>query len=215
MTTDNPNDLPPDDSTEFDPDTHALLDSLDDEINPDEIAEGYRYRIIALLPEGLKTLIREAGEAVDLTIEPAFIWQADFTTENQHAIAAVLDEWVQTFFPIQTKFERVFSDVIGEQTYIAGWQLTNADLMVEAQNDLTTKLAPMIVPNTDTSATFRPVLPVMMGVPAEAFPQLVAHLHQNFEAIELSIGAVELQRLPLEPETDAEWESMGNFHPST
>jgi hypothetical protein len=182
--------------------------------------QNYRYRIAVSLPPLLQAAIEEALDEVGLIDEKqvgAFQWQAAFQCNQPQTIAASLDEWVQDNLPIPTKTERVHSAVIGTQTYIGGWTLSNSEAIYKAQEKLTTQLADIITPEADDDSTFRAILPVHNDVPANRFPQLIGHLQRRFKAEAWKIEAVELLRLPLDkkgnPEADATWNVMGTFRP--
>lgn len=186
----------------------------------DEPEQNYRYRITVSLPPLLQAAIEEALGEVGLIDEKpvgAFQWQAAFQCDQPQAIAASLDAWVQDNLPIPTKTERVHSAVIGTQTYIGGWKLSNSDAIYKAQEKLTSQLADIITPEADDDSTFRAILPVHNDVPANRFPQLIGHLQRRFKSETWKIEAVELLRLPLDkkgnPEVDATWNVMGTFRP--
>ncbi|NDJ85318.1 MAG: hypothetical protein GYB66_05495 [Chloroflexi bacterium] len=186
------------------------------------IQQRYRYRVAAQLPDTIKTAILEALRNVglkDLATEGYLQFQADFTAENPQSLATTLDAWVQDHLPVETRLERVHSEVIGSQTYVAGWSLTNQDTIYQAQNALTRQLADIVTPDANTKTTFRALLPVLMDVPASAFPRLVGYLQHQFEPQALTIDAVELLHLPItddgEPAEDASWEVMGVFRSQT
>ncbi len=214
---------PPDAATE------ALLQSLND-IKPQTVSEPlaaavvdeatedatrYRYRIAAALPKTLQEAITEALDTVDL--DPAvgmFQWQASFEVERMDVLRAALNEWSQEHLPIETGTEKVYCAVEGSQTYVAGWTLANTSAIYQAQNALTTSLAAIVTPLAGESAVFRTILPVMVGVPADRFPQLVAHLHGQFTPETWSIQSLEILRIPIDDNgvimTGAEWEVVNN-----
>lgn len=185
-----------------------------------DIDQHYRYRIAISLPPLLQAAIDEALEEVGLIEDKqvgAFQWQAAFQCENPQAMAASLDQWVQENLPVPTKTERVHSAVIGTQTYIGGWTLSNSDSIYKAQEKLTAHLADTITPETDDDSTFHAILPVHTNVPPEHFPQLIGFLQRRFKPEAWKIEALELWRLPLDkkgnPEADATWSVMGTFRP--
>lgn len=198
-----------------------------DEVEPiEEAPPVYRYRIAASLSPELDTMITAALKAVDMGLPDSglFQWQAPFRTDQPHAIAGVLDQWVTQFLPIKTSLERVHSEVIGTQTYIVGWRLDNPEALHAAQNALTAQLAPIIEPEPDALATFRPVIPVKVTIPPDRLPPLVGFLQRNFEEQAWAIEAIELLRAPVPDEEEIEereseetpideWEVIASFKP--
>lgn len=182
-----------------------------------DVQQVYRYRIAAVLPPALQNAIHDtlnAAELGDSLDSGVFQWQAPYLTENPQEVAAVLDAWVQQHLPIKTATKRVHSEVVGAQSYIAGWELTNAKLIYQAHTALTTQLAALINPDTNASAIFRAIVPVLPEVPAERFPQVVGFLQRNFEAQAVTIAALEILRKPVDDETST-WQVMGVFKPQT
>ncbi|MBI5929315.1 MAG: hypothetical protein HY862_08410 [Chloroflexi bacterium] len=186
----------------------------------------YRYRVAAVLSSDLEAMINAALKAVDLGLPDSglFQWQAPFRTDQPHALASALDQWVTRFLPIKTGLERVHSEVVGTQTYIVGWRLENNDALHTAQTALTTQLAPIIEPEPDAPATFRAVIPVKSTIPPDRLPPLVGFLQRNFEEQSWTIEAVELLRAPVPNEEEIEereseetpideWEVIATFKP--
>jgi hypothetical protein len=191
-------------------------------ISPETPSPIYRYRVAAVLPPELEEVIRTALEAFELG--PAerglFQWQAPFRSEQPHAVAGALDEWARNNLPIATQAAQVHSEVIGAQTYVAGWKLTNAEAIHKAQNALTVELAPFIEPEPDAPASFRAVIPLKASLPPNRLPHIVGYLQKHFKPHDWLIEAVELLRAPIpaegetaQPEVVEQWEVAGAFKP--
>ncbi len=198
-----------------------------DEVEPiEEAPPVYRYRIAASLSPDLDKMISAALKAVDMGLPDTglFQWQAPFRTDQPHAIAGVLDQWATQFLPIKTSLARVYSEVVGAQTYIVGWRLDNSEALHAAQNALTTQLAPIIEPEPDVPVTFRAVIPIKATIPPDRLPPLVGFLQRNFEEQAWAIEAIELLRAPVPDEEEIEereseetpideWEVIASFKP--
>lgn len=191
---------------------------------PVEAPPIYRYRVAAALSPAVEEMVSAALKSVDMGLPDSglFEWQAPFRTEQPHAIASALDGWATQHLPISTRLERVHSEVIETQHYLAGWRLSNVVAIHAAQNALTATLAPLIEPEPDAPATFRPVLSVKANIPAEHLPALVGFLQRSFEEQDWTIEGIELLRAAVpdeeelaeraEEETEIdEWEVISTF----
>lgn len=129
---------------------------------------------------------------------------ASFQADSEEALIASLRKWVNQHLPIATGFDRVYSTVVGSNTYIAGWRLTNSQAIQRAQTALTLQLASLITPTPNPVTIYTTVLPLLPSIPAELFPRVVGFLQQHFHNISWNMESIVLQRRPLD--THDAWE---------
>lgn len=167
--------------------------------SPDDLPpDAYYYRLVATLPDDIETQITEALASIEVTDSADGLQlQAPFQAVNLASVFSAIEQWAHHYLPLDSGLSSVHSEVRGAQQYVAGWRLTNATPLHQAQNDLTTRLAGIAIPAPNTSATFRPIIGLLTFTPAEKFPQLVAHLHQHFITTPFTIQSVSLLRMPL------------------
>lgn len=177
----------------------------------------YRYRIVFVLPKDIEALIRptlieaeiEVGTDIGL-----FELQSEFRVDSIEAIYSIVDVWAQNHLPLQVEATRVYSNVIGAQTYVAGWKLEPDEKIYTTYNALDEQLQPLIQPIPELKETFKPVLFIHTKTLAEKFPRLVACLQNQFKSQQINFTQVALQRQPIPAENDAaivEWETLRLF----
>ncbi|PJF44095.1 MAG: hypothetical protein CUN55_05755 [Phototrophicales bacterium] len=190
------------------------------EVTPTRIQ--YRYRVTVSPPPHIQSVIDAAVREIGLDsahVESNMIWQVDFQTKTEDVVIDTIARWCKNNLPIQTALMRVYCNVIGEQTYVAGWQLANDEALKAAQNRLVKLLAPLITVEPTANTVFHPILLISSNVPAALFPKLIAYLQQNFTELEWHIASCELRRQPLDEDdaslSNAEWEIAHIFNANT
>lgn len=193
--------------------------AIPDDVSPDPIAlpieddlssqdQYYHYKISVQVPPHIKTLVQSALTAIglaDVSPQDIFQWQAPFQAENLPAIISLLETWVNENLPLKTSTKRVYSEVVGAQRYIAGWELDNTRNIYQAHLSMTSQLADLIIPHADADATFRAILPILPEVPVEHFAHLVGYLQQHFEPQTINIEAIEILQRPAD-DRSGNWE---------
>ncbi|MCB9435958.1 MAG: hypothetical protein H6673_03080 [Anaerolineales bacterium] len=165
----------------------------------------YEYQISAVLPTVVQQTIQMAldhihfGESID-----RYPLLASFRVDTEDVLVANLREWANKYLPINTGFERVYSTVVGQNTYIAGWQLTNSQAIQRAQTALTIQLASLITTIPSPEAIYSAILPLMPSIPVDLFPTVVTFLQRHFHATSWDIEAIVLHRR--QSESNGPWE---------
>jgi hypothetical protein len=194
------------------------------EVETEDTSVTYQYRISARLTETVRNAVQEACQAVELEPESTGFLQMHpvFRTKDSNKIAGILDSWVQDHLPLKTAFSSVYSEVVGAQTYRAGWKLDNVESLQAAHDALQNALVDDASTEPAMKEYFRPVLFIQSSIPAPILPRLVAHLQTHFEALEWTIEGVELCRAPVVEQADeaedtespsgrVKWQVMGEF----
>jgi hypothetical protein len=202
-----------------------MQEALSADMNPsptdidDLQPESYLYVVRAVLPQRVVDMVQGALNHIQPEVNDVegLQVQAAFLTQDIHSVSNVLDQWARHYLPLPTGLAHVHSEVRGAQQYVAGWRLDNAAAWHEAQNDLTTRLAGLITPGPNATATFRAIVGLIPSTPATDFPKLVAFLQQQFEPFDFAVVAVQIYRKPLPgyaTELHAEqrdWQLYGTF----
>lgn len=165
----------------------------------------YEYQLSVVLPPPVQQAIQAALGHINMESHHGqFTLVASFQADTEEALIAGLREWVSKYLPIATGFDRVYSKVVGQNTYIAGWRLTNSQAIQRAQTALTLQLASSITPTPNPATIYTTVLPLLPSIPAELFPRVVGFLQQHFHTISWDMESIVLQRRPLD--THDAWE---------
>lgn len=188
-----------------------LPDGVEDSMQESDEHRGtavvYLYRIAVQLPTTIQQMVDTALAHIGLPPQPSdFQLLASFQTESIEAVTTQLADWVSNYLPITTGFGRVYTAVVGQNTYIAGWHLTNTQTIQHAQTALSLQLDPLITPIVNTQSIHTTILPILLSVPAEHYPQLVGFLQHHFEETIWHIDSIGLLRRPVD--SDEGWETF-------
>jgi len=181
----------------------ANLRALLEEDTPPPII--YRYKVAAVLPMAVETLLNEMREAVGLGTAPPgfFALSPDFTSETPEPLLSALGAWAAAHLPLPMQLTLVEAQVVGQQRYVAGFALDAAEALGNAQKALAAALSPHC-----PAAPFMPIVPVSDATPAALFPRLIHAMQNAFAPQDCTLAAVELLRVP---EGDDRWEVVQKF----
>lgn len=200
--------LPPARPRGMAPQVEAQSDEeVSDEETLDEKASViYHYRVVAALLPEMEMKINTARQAAELDIAEAgsFALYQTFKAEDESALVVAVRGWAEAHLPLKLTLDRVTAVVRGANRYIAGWFLTPARELKDAQAELVKALDPLIEILPDPGALpFTPRLIVSDFTPAEKFPRLIYELQTRFQRDGFTLSELEILRVP---EGDDRWE---------
>jgi hypothetical protein len=169
----------------------------------------YRYRIALVLSPEVETQVKALRQAVNLPDAEIGILTLlpDFRTDHLDDVQEILEEWVQDHLPLETTLESIEARTIGSQRYLAAWQLSPAEPILQAQEALSDNLSQYITLE-ETGLPFQSRLIIADHTPPKIFPRLVREMQTQFERLTWQMDTLELLRAP---EADARWEVLEKF----
>lgn len=141
------------------------------------------YHVLIALPDALRAevlALRAAGNIVDMP-PPGVLLGSAFRTTQIDAVQEALTRWTRNHLPLQIERVGVWTEVVGQQSYVAAWSLEPGEELQEAQHNLRRALADLITPLPTARTAIQVHLAIGEQVPARRYPHLIGQMQRDFE----------------------------------